>query len=76
MIAPLASSPATMPPITVARFTTAFPDGPALGVTEHTGGCPVAFSLLIQRRRVGDKDGPAFIPSTFKPEPDSPAAQE
>ncbi len=54
-------------PFSVSRFTTAFPDGPAYGIEEATTW--PAFTALIRRRRQGKKDGPNFIPATFRPEP-------
>lgn len=54
-------------PFSVSRFTTAFPDGPAYGIEEATTW--PAFTALIRRRRQGAKDGPNFIPATFRLEP-------
>jgi hypothetical protein len=55
-------------PLTVSIFTTAFPTGPALGTTEcMTWG---GFVALLANRREGRKDGPNFVPATFKPESD------
>jgi len=55
-------------PLTVSRFTTAFPIGPAFGTTERTTWG--AFAALFRQRRQGRKDGVNFVPATFKPEPD------
>ena len=54
--------------ITVSRFSTAFPKGPAIGTMETTTWPQFAASLMA--RRIGEKDGQNFIPATFRPEPD------
>jgi hypothetical protein len=63
----LTVSRATLP-LTISLFTTAFPDGPAFGVTECMAWG--AFAALFRRRRQGRKDGPNFVPATFKLEHD------
>ena len=55
-------------PLTVSRFPTAFPTGPAFGAMEHTTWG--SFAALFRQRRQGVKDGSSFAPATFKPEPD------
>ncbi len=55
-------------PLTISRFPTAFPTGPAFGTMERTTWG--AFAALFRQRRQGVKDGPNFVPATFKPEPD------
>ena len=55
-------------PLTVSRFTTAFPTGHGLGTMQRTTW--EAFGQLLLYRREGEKDGPNFVPATFRPEPD------
>jgi hypothetical protein len=55
-------------PMTVSVFPTAFPSGPAIGTVERTTW--EAFACQLLQRRIGAKDGPGFIPATFKPECD------
>lgn len=52
----------------VSRFPTAFPAGPAYGTMDPMTWS--AFTALIGHRRHGEKDGPNFVPATFKLEPD------
>ena len=55
-------------PLVVSWFSTAMPDGPALGDPEHTTWS--AFSgVFWWRREEGVKDGPNFIPARFALEP-------
>ena len=55
-------------PLTICWFDTAMPTGrPALGDVEHTTWS--AFTDVFRWRREGPKDGPNFVPSTFKLEP-------
>ena len=55
-------------PLTVSRFATAFPTGPAYGIECCTTWG--AFTALLRQRREGTKDGPNFVPARFNPEPD------
>ena len=55
-------------PLTVSRFATAFPIGPAFGTMERTTWG--ALAALFRSRRLGGKDGANFVPATFRLEPD------
>ncbi len=54
--------------LTIAAFPTAFPKGPAIGKPVRLTWGELCDKL--RTRRQGKKDGPNFIPATFKPEPD------
>src|SRR4051794_25121232 len=55
-------------PLWISWFPTATPKSPAIGDPEHmTWG---RFRGVFWWRRVGDKDGPNFVPARFKLEPD------
>ncbi len=54
-------------PLTISEFPTAFPKGPAFGIMKRTTWGE--FSRRFGVRRQGKKDGPNFIPATFKTEP-------
>ena len=53
---------------TVSWFTCGRPTGPAYGDSETITWD--RFAAALESRRVGEKDGPAFVPSRFHPEPD------
>jgi hypothetical protein len=56
-------------PLTVAWFETAVPDGPAYGDPETTTWGNIV-GIIAGSRREGDKDGPNFVPSRLRLEPD------
>jgi hypothetical protein len=63
-----ATSAAALLSMTISRFPTAFPQGPAMGTTQRVAWDE--FAELCCRRRTGGKDGDNFIPATFTPDPD------